>query len=305
MIYTVTLNPSIDYVASTSEFETGKLNRLSEETFLPGGKGNNVSVVLKNFGIESTTLGFIAGFTGEEIDRMLIQRGVRTDFIRLPEGNSRINMKINSVSEHVETEINGCGPMIRQENLEALKDKIKQLAEGDTIILAGSIPPTVRDTVYEEICSCLATKGVRVIVDAEKKLLERVLKYHPYLIKPNHLELGQLFGTEIKTREEAFAYAQKLRQAGARNVMVSMAGEGAVFLGENGERYEMEAPEGEVINSVGAGDSMIAGFLAGLENGETIQAAFEQAVYCGSACAFMTGLPNAEDVKRLSQKVRK
>lgn len=299
MIYTVTLNPSIDYVASATEFAAGKLNRLSEEMFLPGGKGNNVSMVLKNLGVESTALGFVAGFTGEQIDKMLSGQGICTDFIRLSEGNSRINMKINSVSNHEETEINGCGPEIRAEEVEALKEKINKLAEGDTIILAGSIPPTVPDTIYEDICRQLDGKGVRIIVDAEKKLLEKALQYRPFLIKPNHHELGQMFETEIKTQEEAIRYAKKLQQAGAQNVIVSMAEKGAVFVGADGEAWQVKAPKGEVINSVGAGDSMIAGFLAALENGETMKEAFRQAVFCGSACAFLKGLPDASDVEKI------
>ncbi len=299
MIYTVTLNPSIDYVAAAPEFSSGKLNRLSEEMFLPGGKGNNVSIVLKNLGIESTALGFIAGFTGEQIDKMLCEKGIRTDFIRLSEGNSRINMKIHSISDDVETEINGSGPKICPEDVDALKEKMCKLAEGDTVILAGSIPPTIPDTIYEDICKGVEGKGVRIIVDAEKTLLERVLKYRPFLIKPNHHELGHIFDVEIRTQEEALTYAKKLQQAGARNVIVSMAGAGAVLLGENGEIWRMKAPEGEIVNSVGAGDSMIAGFLAGLEKGEMVQSAFRQAVCCGSACAFMKGLPKAEDVEKI------
>lgn len=302
MIYTVTLNPSIDYVASTTEFAAGKLNRLSEEVFLPGGKGNNVSIVLKNLGIESTAFGFTAGFTGEQIEKMLSAQGIYTDFIRLPEGNSRINMKINSVSDCEETEINGCGPKIRPEDTEALKKKIEKLAEGDSIVLSGSIPPGVPDTIYEDICRQLREKGVRVIVDAEKRLLKNVLKYHPFLIKPNHHELGQMYETQIRTQEEAIYFAKKLQHEGAENIIVSMAGEGAVFLGADGKIWQMEAPKGRVINSVGAGDSMIAGFLAALEKGETMQEAFRQAVFCGSACAFMKGLPCTMDIEKIKME---
>ena len=305
MIYTVTLNPSIDYVATAPVFREGELNRLTEELFLPGGKGNNVSMVLKNLGVESTALGFVAGFTGGQIEKMLAEKGIRTDFIKLSEGNSRINMKIHSISDKVETEINGSGPKIRREEVAFLKGKIGRLAQGDTIVLSGSIPPSLSDTIYEEICSDLEGKGVRILVDAEKKLLERVLKYRPFLIKPNHRELGQIFDTEITTKEEAFVYAKKLQEAGARNVIVSMAGDGAIFLGESGEGYQMEAPKGAVINSVGAGDSMVAGFLAGLEKGEEMSEAFRQAVFCGSACAFMKGLPEAEDVKRIIEESEK
>lgn len=305
MIYTVTLNPSIDYVAAASVFREGELNRLTEEVFLPGGKGNNVSMVLKNLGVESTALGFVAGFTGEQIEKMLAEKGIHTDFVRLAEGNSRINMKIHSILDKVETEINGSGPRIRPEEVAFLKKKTGRLAQGDTIVLAGSIPPSLSDTIYEEICSDLEGKGVRMIVDAEKKLLARVLKYRPFLIKPNHRELGQMFDTEITTKEEAFVYAKKLQEAGARNIIVSMAGDGAIFLGESGEAYQMEAPKGAVSNSVGAGDSMVAGFLAELEKGEEMSEAFRKAVFCGSACAFMKGLPEAEDVKRIIEESEK
>ena len=299
MIYTVTLNPSLDYVVETSRFATGTLNRLSEELVLPGGKGNNVSMVLKNLGIESTAMGFVAGFTGNQIETMLRKRGIQTDFILLPEGNSRINMKIFSRQDGVETEINGCGPGISEDAAEQLKQKLGKLSEGDTLVLAGSIPPTLPDSIYEHLCKEQSGRGVRVLVDAEKALLERVLKYRPFLIKPNHHELGQMFDTEIRTKEDAFLYGERLREKGARNVLVSMAGEGAVFLGEGGERYQMEAPAGTVVNSVGAGDSMMAGFLAGMENGLTQKAAFEMAVCCGSACAFLKGLPDGDDVERV------
>lgn len=302
MIYTVTLNPSIDYVVATPAFSAGGLNRLSEELFLPGGKGNNVSVVLKNLGIESMALGFVAGFTGRQIEVMLRERGIQTDFIPLQEGNSRINMKIFSQSDQVETEVNGCGPEISAKDVEMLKQKLMRMTEGDTLVLAGTIPPTLPDRIYEEICREQNSRDVRVIVDAEKSLLEGVLKYQPFLVKPNHHELGQIFGTEIGTKDDAILYGRRLQEKGAKNVLVSMAGEGAVFLGEHGEIYRMDARKGTVVNSVGAGDSMIAGFLAGLEKGMTFAEAFEMAVCCGSACAFMKGLPNMEDVERLMEK---
>ena len=304
MIYTVTLNPSIDYVADTDMFTAGKLNRLTGELFLPGGKGNNVSAVLKSFGIESTTLGFIAGFTGEQIDRLLREQGIRTDFIRLAEGNSRINMKILSRSDGEETEINGIGPVIGEKEMEELFHKLQMLGEWDSLILAGSIPPTLPDTVYEQLCEAVSNRGVRIVVDAEKKLLERVLRFRPYLIKPNHHELGEMFGVKITTKEAATHYAKKLQLAGARNVMVSMAADGAVFVAEDGQLYEMDPPEGTVVNSVGAGDSMVAGFLAAVANGLSIKEAFRQAVFAGSACAFGKGLPTAQSVRELMEQDR-
>ena len=301
MIYTVTLNPSLDYIVEAERFSKGALNRLSKELVLPGGKGNNVSMVLKNLGVESTAMGFAAGFTGYQMETMLRERGIQTDFILLPEGNSRINMKIFSREDGVETEINGCGPEISETAVEELKQKLKQLTEGDTLVLAGSIPPSLPDTIYEEVCREESCKGVKVIVDAEKTLLERVLKYQPFLVKPNHHELGQMFDTEIRTKEDAFLYGERLLEKGAKNVLVSMAGDGAVFLGEGGGRFRMQAPAGTVVNSVGAGDSMVAGFLAGTERGLTKEAAFEMAVCCGSACAFLKGLPTESDVERVLQ----
>ncbi len=302
MIYTVTLNPSVDYVAEAPSFAAGTLNRLSEELILPGGKGNNVSMVLKNLGIESTALGFVAGFTGRRIEEMLRERGIRTDFISLPEGNSRINMKIFSTKSGEETEINGCGPKISASALRDLQQKLGRLMKGDTLVLAGSIPPTLPDTIYEEFCSCQSGKGVRVIVDAQKTLLERVLPYQPFLVKPNHHELGEMFDTVIRTKEEAFCFGERLLEKGAQHVLVSMAGDGAVFLGKDGERLALEACKGTVVNSVGAGDSMIAGFLAALEKGQTLEAAVETAVCCGSACAFLKGLPDRADVEKVLQK---
>ena len=301
MIYTVTLNPSIDYVLSVEEYKNGGLNRTRSEVFLPGGKGNNVSIVLKNLGVENTAMGFCAGFTGRELEAMLYRRGISTDYVHLEEGNSRVNVKMHSLNDHVETEINGNGPGISRQALAELKGKLDKLQKGDFLVLAGSIPATAPDTVYEDICRMLSPRGVRIVVDAEKKLLENVLPFRPFLIKPNLAELEELFGVNLRTREEIVSCAQKLREKGARNVMVSLAGQGAVFVGEDKTVICMEAPRGEVVNSVGAGDSMVAGFLAQTMLGKAIPEAFEFAVYCGSACAFMQGLPEKEDI----EKVRK
>ncbi len=302
MIYTVTLNPSIDYVVQIADFRSGKLNRTQNEFFLPGGKGNNVSMVLENLGVESTALGFAAGFTGSEIESMLQQRGIHTDYIRLPEGNSRVNVKLHSISNACETEVNGNGPDIPEDALEKLIKKLGKLKKGDTVVLAGSIPATVRDTIYEEICMSLSGSDVRIVVDAEKRLLERVLKYRPFLVKPNHHELGEIFGVDLQTKEDAAFYAGKLKEMGARNVIVSMAQDGAVFVGEQEKTVLMEAPKGNVINSVGAGDSMVAGFLAGLDRGQSFEEAFRFAVYCGSACAFVQGLPTAEEIEKIREE---
>lgn len=298
MIYTVTLNPSIDYVVTVLDFQNGGLNRTNREAFLAGGKGNNVSVVLNHLGVKSTTLGFVAGFTGDKIVSMLQEKGICTEFIRLPKGNSRVNIKMHSLSDNAETEINGSGPDISAEHLQELFGKLRGIKEGDTLILAGSIPPSVPDTIYEDICAMLSGKNIRLIVDAEKRLLDKVIKYKPFLLKPNHRELGEMFHTTIRTKADALFYAQKLCEMGAQQVIVSMAGDGAVFVGRTGEVYEMDAPKGRVINSVGSGDSMIAGFLAALEGaGADTKTAFEMSVCAGSACAFMQGLPNRCDVE--------
>ena len=298
MIYTVTFNPSVDYIVKVEDFETGKVNRTVEERIFPGGKGINVSLVLKNLGMNSTTLGFVAGFTGREILRLLAERGVETDFIPVEGGLSRINVKLRS---NKESEINGQGPNISEENIKKLYERLDRLQEGDYLVLAGSIPDSMSSSTYQDIMEYLKGKKVSVIVDATRQLLLNVLPFHPFLIKPNNHELGEMFGVEIRSKEEVVHYGKKLQEMGARNVLVSMAGEGAVLITENEEVFKASAPKGEVVNSVGAGDSMVAGFLYGYITFSDYQKAFVYGVCTGSASAFSIDLATRDDVMRLME----
>ena len=261
MIYTMTWNPSIDYIVSVEEFRVGEVNRAVSESMFPGGKGLNVSMVLKNMGVDNTALGFIAGFTGKEIERKIKQAGVRSELIHVPCGCSRINLKLKS---NQETEINGCGPEIKEKEVKELYQKLGHLKEGDILVLAGNIPNSMPMDSYKKIIKPLAGKGILFVVDAEKELLFQTLEYQPFLVKPNQYELGRLFHVECRAKQEVTAYAQKVREMGARNVLVSMASEGAILLTEEGNIYYMPAPKGEVKNSVGAGDSMVGGLIYGL-----------------------------------------
>ncbi len=293
MIYTVTFNPSLDYIVSVEDFKTGITNRTSSELILPGGKGLNVSMVLGNLGLENTALGFAAGFTGAEIVRRVEEMGVKADFIPVPGGISRINLKLKSIDG---TEINGCGPVIGKDALEQLLEKLAVLGEGDVLVLAGSIPRSVPDDIYGEILRRLAGKAVMTVVDAERELLVKVLEYHPFLVKPNNHELGEIFGVELADREAVIPYAKRLREMGAGNVLVSLAGEGAVLAAEDGNIYEAPAPKGKLINGVGAGDSMVAGFLAGWMRKKDYRHAFHMGMAAGSASAFSEFLATREEV---------
>lgn len=294
MIYTVTLNPALDYIMHVEHFEKNRINKTSSELLLPGGKGINVSIVLHNLGMSSTALGFIAGFTGQEIRRKLQGLGVTDDFIELPGGHSRINMKICS---HEETELNGMGPIIDEASLLKLYTQLDRLVTGDVLVLAGSIPASLPDNIYQDIMKRVEAKGVMTIVDARKDLLENVLELRPFLIKPNNFELAELFGLEeLWDKQEVLRYAKELQERGARNVLVSMAGAGAVLAAEDGSTYESPAPDGTVINSVGAGDSMVAGFLYGLLTTESFEQAFYTGLACGSASAFSEQLATKDAV---------
>lgn len=302
MIYTVTFNPSIDYIVGVENFRLGATNRTSYEQILAGGKGINVSYVLKNLGLESTALGFLAGFVGEELRERLTADGIHADFLMLENGVSRINVKLKSIEG---TEINGMGPDIAPKKVKELRDKINALEKGDILILAGSIPNSMPDTIYMDIMADLKGRGIDIVVDATKNLLMNVLSYQPFLIKPNNHELGEIFGVELKTRQEVIPYARKLQKKGARNVLVSMAGEGAVLIDENGQEYRSEAPKGEVINAVGAGDSMVAGFVAGyLESGK-YEDAFYKGLATGSASAFSDRLATKEEVEVLLKTMQR
>lgn len=300
MIYTVTFNPSLDYIVSVDNFQLGMTNRTSSELMLPGGKGINVSTVLKNLGIRSTALGFLAGFTGEEIRRQLETLGVKTDFITLDEGLSRINLKLKSIDG---TEINGNGPHIKTEHMEQLMTKLEALKQGDVLVLAGSIPSDVSDDIYEVIMQMLKDRGVMIVVDATKNLLLNVLSHHPFLVKPNNHELGEIFNVKLTTRESVVPYAKKLQEMGAQNVLVSMAGSGAVLLAADGSAYMTPAPKGELKNGVGAGDSMVAGFVAGWLEKQDYEYAFRMGVATGSASAFSEQLATAAQVQKVYEQL--
>lgn len=300
MINTITLNPSLDYVVKIDSFKEGYVNRTSKENIYVGGKGINVSIVLKNLGIENRALGFTAGFTGEQIEKMVADQGINGEFIRLNSGVSRINVKVKS---QLESEINGIGPNISQENIYELYEKLNKVEEGDFVVLAGSIPSTLPDNIYETIMKDFSHKGIKFVVDATKDLLLNVLKYKPFLIKPNHHELGEIFNVTLKDKDEIIKYAKKLQDMGARNVIISMAGEGAILLEENGEVTISKTPKGNLINSVGAGDSMVGGFLAGISLSNNIKEAFKMGVATGSASAFSEGLATKDKVEELLKQL--
>ena len=296
MIVTITFNPSLDYVVQVPDLTLGQVNRTAGEMLYPGGKGINVSIVLSNLGYPSRTLGFLAGFTGDQIGRMLGKYGCQTDFIHLPDGFSRINVKIQAGQE---SEINGCGPVIPPEAIRRLMDKLDSLGEGDILVLAGSIPATLPEDMYRRIFMHLQGRGVRMVVDATRKLLLNVLPYHPFLIKPNSLELGEIFGVTLRGTDEVIQYARMLQERGAANVLVSMAGDGAVLVDETGKVHQSRPPEGQVVNSVGAGDSMVAGFLAGWLGTGDYSRAFRLGLAAGSATAFSPWLASGENIRSL------
>ncbi len=300
MIYTITFNPALDYISQVNNFEIGKINRTETEKILPGGKGLNVSTVLGNLGIESTALGFIAGFTGEELKRDIEQRGIKTDFIKVEKGLTRINVKISSKEE---TALNGNGPEITEEDIKQLLKKIDNIKSEDTVILAGNIPKCINNNIYEIICKKLEQNKVRFIVDATKELLMNVLRYKPFLIKPNKEELEETFKEKIETKEEIIEHAKKLQKMGARNVLISLGGDGAMLVTTENKEYFLNAPKGKVLNTVGAGDSMVAGFVAGYEKRGDYQYAFKVGLATGSASAFSMNLATSEEVANLLKEI--
>ena len=299
MIYTVTFNPSLDYIVSVDNFTCGIVNRTTDEIIFPGGKGINVSMVLKNLGFENTALGFLAGFTGNRIQDLLEEKGVRADFISVEKGISRINVKLRS---NEETEINGQGPAIAEADIKKLYEKLDTLSDGDILVLAGSIPDVMPGSMYMDIMRHLQNKDLKIVVDATKDLLVNVLQYHPFLIKPNNHELGEIFGVEVTDKDDVIKYAKKLQEQGARNVLVSMAGDGAVLVTEDGQEFKAQAPKGKLKNSVGAGDSMVAGFVYGYLKSNDYKQAFIYGVCTGSASAFSEELATKPEVEALIDK---
>ena len=296
MIYTVTLNPSIDYIVRMNDLKLGITNRSNSEEYYFGGKGINVSCVLAELDIDSTALGFTAGFTGEAIENGIKNDRITTDFIRLDSGLSRINIKIKSGEE---TEINGQGPDISAEKLEALMNKLDHIQDGDTLVIAGSIPKTMPDDTYERMLEKLKDKNVRIVVDATKKLLVNSLKYKPFLIKPNRQELSEIFNVEVETEEDTIKYAKELQKLGAKNVLISLGGEGAMLVDENGDIHKAGVLKQKVINTVGSGDSMVAGFVAGYEKEKSYPYALKLGSVCGNATAFLPGLATKAKIDEL------
>ncbi len=299
MVYTVTLNPALDYEVLVDGFQAGGLNRTSRERMHFGGKGVNVSTVLHSLGVETTALGFVAGFTGKALEDGLRAGGVPADFVWLEEGLTRVNVKIRSGGGGGETEINSQGPAISPRALEALLQKLDRLGGGDVLVLAGSLPAGLPRDVYQTILARVANRGVLTVVDAARDLLRGVLPCRPFLIKPNSAELGELFGKDSLTGEEARACAGSLQKQGARNVLVSMAGDGSLLLDETGVCRRLGVPPGTVRHTVGAGDSMVAGFLAGWLETRDYAAAHRMGAAAGSATAFSEGLASGEEIRRL------
>lgn len=300
MIYTVTFNPSLDYIVSVKDFRPGMTNRTSSELMLAGGKGINVSIVLGNLGIKSTALGFIAGFTGDEIVRRLHNSGINSEFIKINDGISRINIKLKSIDG---TEINGQGPHIDSSHIEQLMNRLRRLESGDILVLAGSIPAGISDNIYKDIMDMLKDKGVQIVVDATSRLLTNVLEYKPFFIKPNQHELGDIFNVTLNTQEKVIPYALELKKMGAVNVCVSMGGKGAILVADDGNVYKAKAPDGILKNSVGAGDSLVAGFLSGWIEKKDYEYAFRKGVATGSASAFSERLATNGEVNGLIGKV--
>ncbi len=299
MIYTVTLNPSIDYIVRLDSLKTGITNRTNSEEYYFGGKGINVSCVLAELDLESTAFGFVAGFTGEAIENGIRNDKIITDFIRLENGISRINVKIKAEEE---TEINGQGPHISEDELERLLAKLDRLIDGDTLVIAGNIPASMPDDVYDRILDRVSGRDIRIVVDATKQLLLNSLRHKPFLIKPNRQEISEMFGVEINTEEDIEVYANKLREMGAKNVLVSLGKDGAMLIDEFGIKHKAGVLKEKVINTVGSGDSMVAGFIAGYEKEKDYSFALRLGSVCGNATAFLSGLATKAKINELLNK---
>lgn len=300
MIYTVTFNPALDYILELEKLEIGKIQKSKTELILPGGKGINVSTVLTNLEIENVALGYKAGFVGAEIERLLKNMKINTDFIELKEGNSRINVKIAAEQE---TAINTNGPQISEDKILELLEKLKCLKNNDYLVLSGSIPTTMKEDIYERICSTVNKQNVKIVVDATKNLLVQALKYKPFLIKPNNEELGEIFGVDIHTKEDAYVYGKKLKEMGAQNVLVSMGKMGAALIDEEGKEYFLKSPEGKRVNTVGSGDSMVAGFIAGFLKYKDYYEALKMGVSAGSASALSKYLATKDEIYNLYNNI--
>ncbi len=300
MIYTVTLNPSLDYVMHINSLNSDDVNRSSSEEFYYGGKGINVSAVLNTLNVESTALGFVGGFTGEKLCEMMLRDGIKNDFIRLSDGNTRINVKLKSEKE---TDINAAGPHINEAEINELFKKLKNIKNGDTLVLAGNVPNSLPSDMYAQILSKLCGKGIRFVVDATGNQLISTLKYKPFLIKPNNFELSEIFGKEITSTDESVKYAEKLQSMGAQNVIASRGGDGAVLIDESGNAHVANAVKGNVISTVGCGDSMVAGFIAGTQSGKSISESFQLSVACSAATAFSPWLASADGINKILNKL--
>lgn len=303
MIYTVTFNPSLDYSIRIDDFKTGVLNRTSYEEVRAGGKGVNVSIVLNDLGVENVALGFIAGFTGEQIEAGMQQLGCTTSFIHLPNGFSRINIKLAGAAEQL-TEMNGMGPAVSAEECEQFMMRLQRmLKDGDTLVLSGSIPSSMPQDMYERILETIDTDKIRVIVDTSSGLLRHTLPFRPFMIKPNLIELGELFGRALTEYDDIVGCAKHLQEEGARNVLVSMGGEGAILVTEEGQVFSAPAPSGDLVDSIGAGDSMVAGFLAGYMERNSMVDGFAKGIAAGSATAYKHGLATGEEISAVAQRM--
>ena len=301
MIYTITFNPALDYITQVENFKIGEINRTKMETILPGGKGFNVSIVLKNLGMENTALGFIAGFTGEELKNKMEERGVKTDFVKVKKGFTRINIKISSVNENriVETALNGIGPQIEQEDIEKLFEKLDKITKEDIVILSGSVPKNINKDIYKRICEKLSKNEITFVVDSTRELLMSILQYNPFLIKPNKEELEETLNCKISTKEDIIRAAKELKKLGAQNVLVSLGKDGALLLTKDDKILVSKAPKGKIVNTIGSGDSMVAGFLAGYYETKDYECALKTGVAAGSASAFSIELATKKDVELL------
>ena len=301
MIYTVTLNPSIDYVIKVDKLTTGNINRVNEEHVYPGGKGINVTRILKSLDNDNIALGFVSGFTGDYIVNSLQELNLKSDFIKVKQGFTRINVKVKSEEE---TEINGQGPKISEEELNQFYKVIDKLVDGDILILSGSIPSCLDERLYESIMKKVEDRDIKVIVDATKNLLLNVLKYKPFLIKPNNHELAEMFNVELNSTEDVVFYAIKLKEMGAQNVLISMGKDGALLVTENDEVFASSVAKGEVVNSVGAGDSMVAGFIAGYLKSNSYEEALRLGAASGGATAFSSDLATREFIDKLVDEIK-